>query len=262
MYEHPTPQDQNDPAFVAALLERVAALEARAADPSATAKTEQRGPHITLTTVPAYAWCPRIDCDGNDQVPATAVRELAQWTFWMLGNEDGPLGKTVANEFVTYRFADPTERPCPHCHGHREIDEQARPVYERLSGFNPDGLRRLRALGVTWDEQKQRDLSLVTAAVGGAPAAKDTPVEKLQYAFIEGKVTEEEYRDRLAVLEGHVADIGDVVEELPTGIRRKGDKFQASWRDSTGAQKGPTFDTLDEAVAARDAGIAEREASD
>lgn len=225
-----------DPAVIVALQERLRQLEQR---PSGGAHTSQNGPHIVLTTVDAYAHCGVPTCKGNRQEPVKAVHELAQWTFGMNNpGEKGPLANMVEREHTSLKFADPADAACPECGIGRQLTDQLRPTYERISGYSQQGLLKLRAQGITFDAEKQRELQA---------GPSESPEDRLKMLFVEGKMDAGEYRERRAVLE-ETSVPGPEGTELPPNVRAHGAGFQAYARVN-GRQRQETFPTVDEAAA-------------
>ena len=184
---------------------------------------------------------------GQRQVPVKAIRELSQWTYWMMGDESGPLANLVCNEFVALRFVDPADFKCAGCGSNRDLAEEVRPVYERR-GHDPDFLRKLAKHGIT-------------VGTPGTPTAAgpESPEDRLKFALVDSKITVAEYHERLAVLEGLVS-APDESEELPEGVRRKNaSSFQANVRVN-GVQRSKTFPTVEEADAQAAEWRAERDA--
>lgn len=224
-------------------------------------------PRVTESEVSAFAHCGQVIrnelCPGNAQERVQAVRTLREETFASRGGGDDPgaIGNLylnfVENSYESLRFADPADMPCPHCGNPRELSAQERLDYPVLIG-GADALLRTKQVGAVIQPERAQ------AIAAGAP---ETPLELLQRRYISGEIESLEFSEKRAVLFGEPMPAAPEPEggesapaaDLPAGIRLKPNgRYQAVWRDDSG-QHGPTFDTLDEAIAAREAALAERE---
>src|SRR4051794_39296022 len=106
-------------------------------------------PTTTAAEVLAYAHCTEPRCKGYRQQQVMAVRTEDAYTYAERG---GDLPGTE-NSFVRHAFADPAEAICEFCGSPRDISENARPQYQNISQFDPDGLIKLQDEGVEYDPQ-------------------------------------------------------------------------------------------------------------
>lgn len=107
-------------------------------------------PTITQEKVSAYAHCVQPRCRGYQQEEVEALREEAAFSYAERG---GDLPGTEAS-FVSFRFADDDNAPCPHCRGHRDLSPTPRRQYPSVSGFDPNGLLDIQP----YDPAKQQEI--------------------------------------------------------------------------------------------------------
>ena len=112
---------------------------------------------ITREPMRAWAHCPRrsapgVPCEGERQEEVAGIRETVAFTYsdgWGARMSSDPADAVLASitertvEHV--RWADPADAPCPHCGHDREVTDQVRPTYDRLTTVPPDQLLRIPA---------------------------------------------------------------------------------------------------------------------
>jgi hypothetical protein len=111
-------------------------------------------PLVTTERITALAHCaqltePGIRCPGYAQAEVPGIRETTAFTFrdgWGgLGPSDAfdqALAELTERSVIRVRFADEADAACPHCGVRREVTDQRRPQYQRLSEVEPDELLR------------------------------------------------------------------------------------------------------------------------
>jgi uncharacterized Zn finger protein (UPF0148 family) len=115
-------------------------------------------PIVTTEQITGLAHCsqqaePGIRCAGYEQQEVPAIRETLSRTYadgWGGAPASDAFDATLADLVESTRsyvtFADEGDAPCPYCGVRREVTDQVRPVYQRLSESEPDELlRRQRA---------------------------------------------------------------------------------------------------------------------
>src|SRR4051794_31781702 len=108
-------------------------------------------PVITSEPISGYAHCAKQTVEGDPCFPQQEVPAIRQTVEFLYADGQGggssdPIDQTFARlveRSVSHiRFADPEDATCPHCGGPREISDQVRPIYTRLSDVPPDELVR------------------------------------------------------------------------------------------------------------------------
>ena len=95
---------------------------------------------ISNQEITAYAHCSTPTCEGYDQ-QEVKVQRVEEAKTYIENGGDLPF---FENSFVNLRFVSEDDRPCPHCGRARELAEQPRAAYQNLSGYDPDGLRKIK----------------------------------------------------------------------------------------------------------------------
>lgn len=98
-------------------------------------------PTVTENTTRAFAHCPSVRCPGSNQMEVDAVEVTTGFTVGDLGGDQNTaFTHLIERSMVSYRFANDDDVACPACGRPRELTGQARPSYDNLSGFDPNGL--------------------------------------------------------------------------------------------------------------------------
>lgn len=126
-------------------------------------------PTITEEKVPAYAHCINFVCPGYAQEEVLGLRTVRSESIGDRGG-DGALAMVVENTWLYMSFANPEQRPCPHCGKDREIALDARPTYQNLSGFAQNGLLEVAKFdpnvrNTKADEEQAAQLAAANAAI-------------------------------------------------------------------------------------------------
>lgn len=93
-------------------------------------------PIVTETEIDGFAHCAFPRCPGNQQQQVRLVRKETGFTF----RERGGTSPGVEASHVVFAVADEADADCPGCGKARELSDQPRKSYARLSGYDPDGL--------------------------------------------------------------------------------------------------------------------------
>lgn len=130
---------------------------------------------VTTEPVTGYAHCAQLSapgerCEGYEQAEVPALRETTEFFYsdgWGgLGASD-PYDAAVANlterTVIRIVFAVEADRPCPSCGSPREISDQLRPQYDRLSDSPPDELLKR--------QRKQTEAAISAASAAERQAA-------------------------------------------------------------------------------------------
>lgn len=149
---------------------------------------------VSTEHIEAFAHCaamtePGIRCEGYEQQPVSGLRETTEFFYsdgWGgLGASD-PYDAAVANlterTVIRILFAAESDRACPSCGSPREISDQLRPQYDRLSDSAPDELlkrsrRQTEAALTTADAATRQAVALEQLVAQGSQAGE---VEQLR----------------------------------------------------------------------------------
>lgn len=94
-------------------------------------------PTVSETGIKGFAHCRNPLCRGYLQEQVEAVRRETGYSYVERGG-DLPFMESSTVHIV---FADEqSDSPCPYCKEAREVTDQQRPVYEKMTGFAQDGL--------------------------------------------------------------------------------------------------------------------------
>lgn len=180
-------------------------------------------------------------CDDTQrQVPG--FRVTTAQTYRDVGG-DNVYGHLVQNSWTEFEVG-PDDQECPRCGNRVHVTGEQRPQYATLSGHDP---RELIRLAQGWTRSGLRPPAFAGAVFQPAQNPDDrVSALEAQLAELQAKLNAPAVAD---------------TSELPKGVRRRGERFEALVYKSESADgkqhSAGTFDTADEAAEARAAALDE-----
>jgi hypothetical protein len=98
-------------------------------------------PTVSSEQIEGFAFCLDVSCPGGRQERVPATRETTATTF----RENGGDWEFTERSHARVNFVNDEDIPCPGCGKDREVVDQERPKYQRLTNSHPDALLRLRS---------------------------------------------------------------------------------------------------------------------
>jgi len=126
-------------------------------------------------------------CPGYAQQEVAAIRETVAHLYGEAGSEYGGQGASahaVSTSTSRLCWADPEQAPCPFCGVPRELSEQQRPRYPRLTGQPQDQLLRFKA------EERRAITSTATAVERLADTVSEQAAMREEIASLRAEVAE------------------------------------------------------------------------